>query len=511
MTLTRRIAATAQALGLRVLGVLALAVLVSAHVGSPDVFFTGKAGAYDVSVVVRPPQVVPGIARVTVRVPAGVTSVSIRPVFWRAGAKGAPSADALRPNSDGVYEGSLWLMAHGAYSVDVAVDGPSGKGTVTVPVASVAMGRLALDKPLGAVLTVLALFLITGLINIVRKAAGEGLLEPGKSLNENAVRTTRIAGVGSAVVIALALFGGARWWDAVDGDYQRSIYRPSQMRTSIANGLLHIAASDTQFFSGGRVATYVPDHGKLMHLFLVSPRGFAHLHPRPDTATVPAFTTALPPLPPGTYRLYGDVVHETGFERTLVASIDVPAELSIPCAERPKGTKCAAYSASDPDDAWFVGPASPANSMTLPDGSRLLLTPPAAKPRAGEEITLDISVVDAKDAKITVVPYLGMAAHAVVVHSDGDVYVHLHPMGTATLAAQQVFEARNRGDTTEAGKLRLEQHDAHAAKPEPLPSTVSFPYAFPRAGDYRLYFQVKRGGRVMTAAFAISVDSAAAK
>ena len=40
----------------------------SAHLGSPTVFQTAKAGPYDVRVVVRPPAVIPGRARVTVRV-----------------------------------------------------------------------------------------------------------------------------------------------------------------------------------------------------------------------------------------------------------------------------------------------------------------------------------------------------------------------------------------------------------------------------------------------------------
>ena len=42
-----------------------MAVLLSAHIGSPDVFFTGKAGPYDVRVTIQPPQVVPGVARVS--------------------------------------------------------------------------------------------------------------------------------------------------------------------------------------------------------------------------------------------------------------------------------------------------------------------------------------------------------------------------------------------------------------------------------------------------------------
>ena len=42
---------------------LAMVVILAGHVGSPDVFRSGRAGPYAVDVVVRPPQVVPGIAQ----------------------------------------------------------------------------------------------------------------------------------------------------------------------------------------------------------------------------------------------------------------------------------------------------------------------------------------------------------------------------------------------------------------------------------------------------------------
>lgn len=483
--------------------------LLTAHVGSPNVFFSGKAGSYDIKVVVRPPEVVPGIARVTVRAGSDVQRVSIRPVYWRAGSKGAPSADETSrlAGQAGTFEGSLWLMARGAYSVDVIVGGAKGEANVLVPVASVATGQLKMGPVLGALLTLLGLFLVAGLVTIVYKAAGESLVDASDQLDSASRRKARLVAALSLPVLALAIFGGARWWGAVDRDYERTIYRPAPLDVSLTGNELSLAVREPLYALRNQVSLIMPDHGKMMHLFVVKggdARAFAHLHPIAlDSSGTPRLRATLPQLPAGSYHVYGDVVHETGFERTLVGTLVVPDSQPRPRAP------------SDPDDAWFIGDAATDGSIALADGSTMNVElKPHDQLRAGVEQTIRVSVTERNGAPARLEAYLGMPAHGVVTRLDGSVYVHLHPMGTITMAAQDAFAIRDRGDTTTTGRLVFTDHSQHAspadaARADTMPSVIEFPYEFPRGGEYRLFIQVKRAGRIHTGAFAVTVADSA--
>ncbi|HEY0456308.1 MAG TPA: hypothetical protein VGE41_08020, partial [Verrucomicrobiae bacterium] len=69
-----------------------------AHIGSPNVVYEGLAGAYHVRVSVKPPGVVPGLAQINVRVLSGQpTRVTVLPVRYNVGTKGAPPADEAKP------------------------------------------------------------------------------------------------------------------------------------------------------------------------------------------------------------------------------------------------------------------------------------------------------------------------------------------------------------------------------------------------------------------------------
>ncbi|HEY2376960.1 MAG TPA: hypothetical protein VGH98_13365 [Gemmatimonadaceae bacterium] len=478
--------------------------LSDAHVGSPDVVFDGKAGTYDVRVIVRVPSVVPGLADVTVRVLRGdERRVLIRPVFWRAGVAGAPSADVATPvhGASKLYSGQLWLMARGAYSVYVTVEGAEGSGTVAVPVVSVATGRLGMSTGLGLLLAALGGLLLAGLITLVYAGAGESVVEPGTTIDPPTRRRARLMTIVAAPLLAMALLGGAKWWQSVDATYQTRMYHPLATRASIAREagrpVLRFAVVDRN----GRdlqLDPLVPDHGKLMHLFLIDSatlNGFAHLHP----VYTGAFYSPLPPLAPGTYRLFGDITFETGLTNTLAGNLQLTREDSLLAASSTPG---------DPDDAWINASGAKridriATVDTLADGSTMEWRSDSAKIRAGDETTLRFRVRDPSGTVARLEPYLGMNAHAVIVRDDGSVFVHLHPAGTVSLTAQRVFALRDRGDTTTRGRLKLGADTMQNAMP--MAGEFSFPYIFPRSGSYRIWVQVRRDGRVVTGVFDVVV------
>ena len=497
----------ARRLALAILMVVVAPLALEAHVGSPDVIFDGKAGPYEVRVIVRVPMVVPGLADVSVRVLGGdAREVRIRPVFWRAGVAGAPSADVATPvrGTRELYAGQLWLMARGAYSVYVTVDGPRGSGTASVPVMSVATGRLGMSTGLRALLITLGILLVSGLITIAYVAAGESVVEPGQPIDPSRRRRARIIGAFSAPLLALILFGGAKWWQSVDTTYASRMYRALPTSASVTRQAgaptLRFAVVD----SLGRPAPLdplVPDHGKLMHLFVIDSartESFAHLHPLfDDTAT---FSTALPPLAPGTYRLFGDIAFETGQTRTLTGLVRLTRDDSAAASRKPN---------QDPDDAWRVAAGAPhhagaATIDTLEDGSTMEWLPDSSTIRAGEESTLRFLVRDPRGSVAVLEPYLGMSAHAVIAKRDGSVFVHLHPAGTVSVAAQEVFALRDRGDTTSNGRLRL-RSDTMSHMTMATSGDVSFPYIFPSGGAYRVWVQVRRAGRVLTGVFDVTL------
>ena len=483
----------------------------SAHVGSPDVFYEGNAGPYRVFVTVRVPQVVPGVAEIQIRSESGDVH-EIRVVPMRLAGPGSnlpPTPDLAAQSKDDpqFFTASLWLMESGALQVRVSVDGAQGHGEVSVPVPSSAQRTLPMRRPLAALLFALMLLLAAGVVFIVGAITREGNLDAGEVPGESRERRARRAMAITAVLVVVLLYFGKAWWNVNAADFQRRVdfFKPPAAALQLVDGRrleIRVARPEIGTERGTtRSAAYlhlsdvIPDHGHLMHLFLLRAPGLDaiwHLHPNP--ADGGAFVADLPDVPAGHYQVFADVVDPRGYPWTLVGSIDLP--------------QITGKTLAGDDSAWSGAPLSApvADSTTspLPDGGRIVWQHPPGGLKAGMPFEFTFSVQD-KDGRPVqdLEPYMGMAGHAEFVRSDLSVFAHVHPAGSVSMAALELAEGgmQNLAGTEASAASTAMPMSMPMAESGALPPEVRFPYGFPQPGEYRIYVQIKRAGKVETGDF----------
>src|SRR5215813_11079113 len=318
--------------------VLLLPLVALAHVNSPEVYFEGYAGPYHLLVTVQPPAVVPGVAQVQVRtLDSDVQQIKILPLrMIGPGAKNAPIADLAKRSTDDpqLFTGSLWIMVRGSWKIQVQADGKKGPAQLDVPLPAVSISSQPMQTGLGILLALLGLALAAGLISIIVAALRDATVPEGASVSR---RRGRIGlAVAGALVIAIVLAGN-HWWGVEASANARLNYKLPQMQPSLLGGnLLRLRlenpneAEPTRFRSEQpdriRLDDLIPDHGHIMHLFIVrmpDMKAFWHLHP--DQTQAGDFVQGLPVMGEGQYKLYADIVHHTGFPETQVATVNLPA------------------------------------------------------------------------------------------------------------------------------------------------------------------------------------------
>jgi hypothetical protein len=487
----------------------------SAHVGSTMVVQDGTAGPYGLRVLVRPPAVIPGLVDVVIRtITPGTlpTAITLQPALWRYGTKGAPAPEpALAVAGEpGTFQTQIWIMSSGSYALHIAASGPAGSGSFIVPYTSAATATLGMPDWLGWVLAALGAFLVFGLVSVIGAASREATLPTGVTPDRPRLRRARFAAAIAFVITATLVTGGWKWWSSVENGYRSSLLRPVRAEGVVSSGAqrtLTLTVTDSAWrfakpgerLRGGQTTPLMPDHGKLMHLFLVEAGGtgaVAHLHPvRKDERT---FTTPVTALRAGTYWLFADVVHESGATRTIVDTVTVTDGESAPNA--------------DGDDAWSLQPptvnAAPA---VLGDKATFAIALDRAA-TVGSDVVVTARLTNADGSPMALAPWLGMAGHAMLLRTDGGVFMHLHPMGTGSMAAQERLVRREAGDTAMHGDQQpMAAMDAMpagmhamptggAAPAEAVTGVVSFPVAFPSAGAYRVFVQVRRPSGVIETA-----------
>ncbi len=463
---------------------LLLPIAAYAHVNSKDVFETVHAGPYTLYVTIRPPDVIPGVATVEIRNSGpAVSNLSITPLpVTGEASKHPPSADAMQRNATDqqFFTGTIWIMASGTWQVRIVADGASGLATATVPVLAVPVTTLHMEKSLGIVLALLGVFLVVTMAGTIAASVREARLAPGVETPATLRRRSPVVfGTALVVMVALVWLGG-KWWNVEAADYAGNIFTPAVTTATLVGNQLDLRVKSIKSEESDRARSnndYLPDHGHLIHLYAIrEPEMDAAFHLHPTLVDAGDFRDALPAMPSGHYKLYGDVVHANGFPETLLTSVEIPAGMpGIPLSPEDAEARPA------PLSAGLLGA-----SYKLPDEYTMVWTPPPSL-TASTGYTFHFTLFDPAGRPATdMQPYLGMAGHAAFVKADGTVFAHTHPDGSAPMADVMLAD---------------ESIAAPMALPVPVTASVDFPYGFPSSGRYRIFIQMKHGNTVETGVF----------
>jgi hypothetical protein len=329
----------------------------------------------------------------------------------------------------------------------------------------------------------------------------------------------------AVVVIAVGIIFGGKWWRLVDSAYLKYMYKPIGLNAAVraegSSRVLRLSMNNVEWLDRD-LGDLIPDHGKLLH---------------PVRTDADTFEVTLPPIPEGRYKIYADVVHRNGLTETLTAGAEMPPPSTIQQAHAPID------STADADDSWLVGSDASEAEQRLADGSTMIWERDLNAPLIAERLeSLRFFVRAPGGEPSTLEPYMGMRGHAVVMRDDGAVFVHVHPVGTVSMASQQAFAERviaggsDKGETGDKAADQIAEgkyanagpeqksglnhsshvgaadHSRHQVAPGSSMSAtsnaqgmVSFPYSFPKPGSYRVWVQVKRGGRVLTGVYSVNV------
>lgn len=203
-------------------------------------------------------------------------------------------------------------------------------------------------------------------------------------------------------------------------------------------------------------------HEKPYHLFIVSSdlKDFIHIHPQQTKNGAFQVEVSLPR--PGLYHVFSDIFPEGGFPQVI--------HQTLVTAGFKGGSKSLQAKLTEDSSGKVV------------DGLRFSLQTAPTKVESGRPAILKLDIVSAADGKpvTDLQTYLGAWGHCISLDENVEDFMHSHPMA----AVDQLM-----GGT-----------------PSINPSSLFFQAEFARPGVHRVWFQVQRAGKVITASFDVRVD-----
>jgi len=204
------------------------------------------------------------------------------------------------------------------------------------------------------------------------------------------------------------------------------------------------------------VAAFDVTHEKLLHLMIVRDDLGVYAHEHPEQQPDGSFTLRYAFPTAGRYQLFADTAPRGRGSHVLMTTLDV------------KG----------PSPSRFSVFSAPISAPVVVEGVKASLAIGVGGLVAREQTVMTVDLTDAVSGApvVDLQPYLGAMGHLVLVHEDGETYVHSHPDDTA----------RGGGPN----------------------GSVSFVTRFARAGLYRAWAQFRRSGKILTADFVVRVNEA---
>jgi hypothetical protein len=461
------------------------------------------------SIVLRPPLVIPGVAEIEVRTASPkVDNITITPMpLTGEAAKHPPVPDTMQKSSKDVqfFVGHLWIMGAGSWQVRFVVNGNNGQGTLSIPLPATATVTQSMHKDLGILLAILGIVLLLGMVGIAGAASSKAMLKPGQTSSATDTRRGRVAMAIASLTLMVAVISGDHWWTADAAAYAGNVYKPLQMASTLRDGnALDLKLRDPGWLRQRSMGDFIPDHNHKMHLYAIRwPEMDVLFHLHPQLNGVGEFRLALPTMPPGDYRLYADVVHASGFPETVVSELTVPAIHGLPLhgddAEGKAPAVSSEVAARQRESGAGATTLNSEQSFKLPDGYTMIWRTPASRiPRRLETFRFELLDPEGKPPR-DIGLYMGMLGHAAFVKSDGSVFAHVHPDGTMAMAAMAMANPNaSMNDQSRSTAIDMGTMPGMDMVGNGLPNAVSFPYGFPSPGLYRIIVQMKHGDTIET-------------
>lgn len=241
----------------------------------------------------------------------------------------------------------------------------------------------------------------------------------------------------------------------------------------------------------------IPDHGKIMHMYLVKDdlSILSHIHPSRSKENKHVFNVLMPPIPNGIYSVYMDITYETGLTETVHKTVEY--------LSKPKSMEIGKVPVRDPDDSWSHAEMQ----------HKIIWMDKKAEYQPEEEINLEFQTLNSKMVPTKLEPYILMGGHGALISPDNNVFIHFHPIGTISMASQQIFDKQQElVSNAESGicyyGLPIDTTKTYSEGIQSNLGRVAFPpLSLNKAGQYFMWVQVKTEGKVITEKFSFTVGS----